>query len=113
MKILICKEAHKRINDYYRNVALRYPNTNSKDEIRNNIKKVHNEINKIGTNELVITNTILSDWEGYNVCRSKEIPWYFVYLIDKDIIRIYDAEHANNMSDNTYVSKRNLPKIKK
>jgi len=112
MNIKVNKEVYRRINDFYCNVALKYPNTNSIAEIRRNVENVKKSIRKVGTNELLRSKTILSDWEGYNVCRSKETPWYFAYLIENDIIHIYDAEHANNISDNTYVSKRFIPKLK-
>jgi len=101
MKVVISKKAINRINQFYYNVALKYPNTNSLDVVKNNINNVHNEIYKVGTS-LTKTNTSLSKWKGYNVCRSK--TWYFAYKIQNNTIYVYDAEHGQNMSEEAYTS---------
>jgi hypothetical protein len=97
MQILINKRVHKRIQPFYYNAILKYPNTYSPDNADKDIDKVHNELYKIGVS-LINSDISLPKWEKYSVCRSKLTNWYFAYKIQNDIVYIYDAENGRNMS---------------
>jgi len=101
MQHSISKRVYKRINQFYENAAKRH--LSSDEEILNNINNVISEVNKIGVS-LIPTNTTLSNWEGYDVCRSKPTNWYFAYKIEDNVVYVYDAEHGQNMTDQAYTS---------
>ena len=42
-----------------------------------------------------------TEWDGlYDIAYSKKANWYFGYRIENNVVRIYAARQAQNMSDN-------------
>ena len=62
MQISIHKRVHKRIQQFYYNAMLKYPNTYFPDNADKDIDRVHNELYKVGTS-LIPSKTTLSKWK--------------------------------------------------
>jgi len=100
MQILISNKVHARIKQFYYNAMLKYPNTYSPDDADRDWDKVTDELSQVGTS-LLKTNTTIKEWQGYNVCRSKN--WYFAYKVQDEKVYVYDARHGQNMNDKAHV----------
>ena len=104
----IHKRVYNKISKFYYNVRIKYPNTNSYQNVLDQINKVYNETYKVGTQLRKInptTSYIISRWKGYNIDCSDETGWYFAYKVDGETIYVYDAVNYKNMSDKAYVSR--------
>ena len=101
MEHRISKRVYSRIQQFYYNVILKYPNTYSYEDAERDKNNVISELRKVGIS-LIPSNTTLPKWKGYSVCRSKLTNWYFAYKIQNDIVYVYDAENGKNMSDKAY-----------
>ena len=103
MVVNINNNVHVRIREFYKNAVKAHPSWNP----TNSIDEVYNEVEKVGSGRLQKSNKTLPKWQGYTVERSRNGKWYFAYKIENGIIYVDGAEHANNMSNNTFVSNDN------
>jgi len=93
-KFVIKPQASRNIWSFYRNVALKYPNTFSEEDLVNNVKHAVRSIRLIESKLLRRVPTI-TRWSGMYMAHSGN--WYYAYTIDEDVITIHDACHQQNM----------------
>ena len=100
MKLQVKKQVYDRINQFYYNVCLKYPNTYFSGDAERNIRRVYDEVPKVGTVLLQRRNIcLIQRWQNYLVDYSKATRWYFAYTKDDITIFVCDAENVRNMSD--------------
>lgn len=95
-KYVVKPLASQKIWSFYRNVALKYPNTFAEDDLIRNAKREVRSMRLIET-ELLRRIPIIERWKGKYMAHSGN--WYYAYTIDGDTITIHDACHAQNMHE--------------
>ncbi|MDR0844650.1 MAG: hypothetical protein LBN71_05465 [Tannerella sp.] len=105
MEVIVRDRVYYRIQQFYNNARLKYPNTYSYTDAFNDYKKVEKELAKVGTQLYKKNNTIIQRWLDYQVDYSRDTGWYFAYRVEQDTIYVYDAENARNMSDSAMIFK--------
>lgn len=97
MKYVIGNNAYAKIYTFYLNVAEKYSNTYSTEDIHRDINNVKTSIYKI-ENGLLRKNPTIKRWEGKGFMANTK-KWYFLYRIEGDTVFVEDACHALNMKD--------------
>lgn len=98
---VISQSAFNNIDSFYQNVALKYPNTYSFEQMARNIHDAYHSMYKIENGLLRRTPTI-SRWKGYFMANTKK--WFYAYTITENedgtkTINVIDACHAQNMHE--------------
>lgn len=96
MNYKISKDALNQIRSFYNNVAKKYRNTWSKEDVKIYILATKQSIYQI-ENGLLRKNPTISNWQGLFMATTKDKKWNFAYKIEGDTIYIVDACHAQNM----------------
>ena len=91
-------KASNKINSFYQNVARKYRNTWSKEDVKLYILQTKQSIYQI-ENGLLRRQPTLSRWNGLFMANSNDRKWFFAYRIDGDTIYVEDACHAQNMHE--------------
>ena len=99
MEYKIEDKVYNAIDTFYENVAIRYCNTNSEEDILNYIRKAYRSIYQI-ENGLPRRRPRMKRWRGYHVALSKDGTWYYAYRIEGNIIHVYDVCYCTNIHDN-------------
>ena len=95
-KYIISQTAFNHIDSFYENVAIKYINTYSFEQMKKNILDAYRSMYKIENGLLRRTPTV-KKWQGYYMANTKK--WYYAYTINGDTITIVDACHAQNMHE--------------
>ena len=92
----ISPRAFRKIRSFYINVAKKYQNTYSYEDLERN---VHDALFSIYSIEksLPRRKPILKRWEAYHMANTDR--WYYAYVIEDDTIVVIDACHALNMHE--------------
>ena len=98
MKYRINKNVLNIINRFYRNVAKRYRNTWTIDDVKKYALTTKQSIYQI-ENGLIRRKPTISRWDGMYMATSADRRWNFAYRIDGDTIYVEDACHAQNMHE--------------
>ena len=106
MEIILDPEVIDEILQYYQNVMKRHPNSYSLEDILNRVDLIEEEAYKVGSTGLSRvypkTSHLVNRWKDYTVEYSKT-GWYFAYIIEGDIIHVYEAVKEENMSNKAFV----------
>lgn len=101
-KYTISKQAYNKISSFYKNVAKKYYNTYSYQQMQQNIEETKRAIFQI-ENGLIRRNPTIKRWAGYYMATTKSKKnkqWNFAYKIQNNTIYVVDACHSQNMHDN-------------
>ena len=93
-KYIVKPLASRKIWHFYRNVALKYPNTFTEEDIARNVKSAVRSIHLIESG-LQRRSSTLNRWDGKHMAHAGK--WYYAYTIEGNTIVIYDACHQQNM----------------
>lgn len=96
MKYIILPQCIDSIEDFYRDVAMKYAHTYSAELLHKNVDEAIDSMYMIENGLLRRQPTILK-WEGCYMANTRK--WYFAYKIFDDTVLIVDACHAQNMTD--------------
>lgn len=88
--------AVRKIQSFYRNVCLRYPNIYSYNDMLRYVNSTVDNIYKI-EKTLPRRKPTIERWQNWNWNMVQAGKWYYAYTIDGDTITIHDACHAQNM----------------
>ena len=102
MNVSIHNRVPNRIQQFYDNAMLKYPNTYFSDNADKDIDKVRGELYKVGTQLLNKKNHGITKWNNYQVDFSQNTGWYFAYTVKNNAVFVYDAENYRNMSNNAH-----------
>lgn len=111
MNYKISKYALNQIRSFYNNVAKKYRNTWSKEDVKKYVLATKQSIYQI-ENGLIRRNPTISRWQGLFMATSKDKKWNFAYKIDGDTIYIEDACHAQNMHESKKILRISESKLK-
>ena len=111
MNYRISKYALNQIRSFYNNVAKKYRNTWSKEDVKKYILATKQSIYQI-ENGLIRRNPTISRWQGLYMATTKDKKWNFAYKIDGDTIYIDDACHAQNMHESKKILRISESKLK-
>lgn len=98
MKYKISKKALYEINKFYHNVAKKYRNTWSKEDVKKYINQTKSAIYQI-ENGLPRRKPSMQRWHGLYMTTSKDKRWNFAYRIQDDTVYVEDASHAQNIHE--------------
>lgn len=112
MNYKISKYALNQIRSFYNNVAKKYRNTWSKEDVKKYVLATKQSIYQI-ENGLIRRNPTISRWQGLFMATSKDKKWNFAYKIDGDTIYIEDACHAQNMHESRNIIRLTENQFKK
>ena len=87
---------YSRILEFYENVATKYQNTYSYEDLQRDYYNACKSILKI-ENGLLRREPTISRWNGYHMANTDK--WYYAYRIEGDTIYVEDACHAQNMHE--------------
>ena len=92
---------YTNIYTFYSNVAKKYQNTFTYEDIERCVNNAYNSVYKI-ENGAIRRIPTLSCWKGYYMAHIGK--WYFAYTINDDekegtIITVVDARHGQNMHE--------------
>ena len=93
---IIRPRAFQKIRLFYTNVARKYRNTYSYEDLEQNVHDAFFSIYRI-EDTLPRRRPTIARWAGY--CMANTERWYYAYRIDGDTITVVDACHAQNMHD--------------
>jgi hypothetical protein len=111
MNVIIESYAYEKIYSFYLNSATKWKYTWSIEDAHNFIDKICNEAENIMGLE-IRNEPIIQSWVNYKVAYSRNTKWYFAYTIENNEIHIQDANHAQNMSDQSFnFQKQNNSKL--
>ena len=94
----IHRNAFYEIRKFYRNVATKYGHTYSINNLLSDIIKAERGIFKI-ENGLLRRKPTIAKWIGFHMATLKinnKAQWNYAYLIEDEIVYIYDACHSQN-----------------
>lgn len=89
-------KAVTNIRTFYRNVAIKYRNTYSFEDMERNIRDAIFYIYAI-ERTLPRRQPTIGRWKGYYMANTDK--WYYAYTIEGNIITVVDACHAQNMHE--------------
>ena len=98
MNYKISKQALNQIRKFYKNVAKKYRNTWSKEDVKKYVLATKQSIYQI-ENGLLRKHPTISRWQGLFMATSQNRRWNFAYRINGDTIYVEDACHAQNMHE--------------
>ena len=96
MEYKVSRKVYANISSFYRNVAKKYRNTYSLEDLLRDTQKARGSIFQI-ENGLLRRNPTISRWNGYFMANTDK--WYFAYRIEGETIYVEDACHAQNMHE--------------
>lgn len=96
MEYKVSRKVYANISSFYRNVAKKYRNTYSLEDLLRDTQKARVGIFQI-ENGLLRRNPTISRWNGYFMANTDK--WYFAYRIEGETIYVEDACHAQNMHE--------------
>lgn len=102
MKYKISRKVIDQITQFYTNVAKKYCNTWTQNDIKNHISITKSAIYKI-ENGLLRQKPKISRWKGLYMATSRDRKWNFAYRIEDNIIYVEDACHAQNMHESKHI----------
>lgn len=100
-KYVISQTVFNNIDSFYENVALKYVNTYSFEQMEKNILDAYRSMYKI-ENGLLRRSPTISRWNGYYMANTKK--WYYAYTINGDTITVVDVCHAQNMHEDININ---------
>lgn len=93
---IINPRVYNRIEQFYRNVSVKYSHTYSYELMCKNINDAYDSIYRI-ENGLLRRRPIHPQWEGKYMAHDGK--WYFAYRNDGDTICVDDVCHSQNMKE--------------
>ncbi len=96
MQYIIKPRAARKIYTFYGNVAKKYRHTYDKEDYKRNVRDALSSIYDIEI-KLLRRQPTLIRWKDYHMANTEK--WYFAYTIEGDTVTVFDACHAQNMSD--------------
>lgn len=93
-----------QIIQFYTNVAKKYCNTWTQNDIKKHLSITKSAIYKI-ENGLLRQKPTISRWEGLYMATTLDRKWNFAYRIEGNKIYVEDACHAQNMHESKHIIK--------
>ncbi len=103
MVIKVSRKVYNEIRKFYRNVAKKYKNTYSYEDLERDYNHAIYSIPMI-ENGLLRRPPSLARWEGYFMATTKDNRWCFAYRISGNTIYVEDACHSQNIHESSILS---------
>ena len=94
MRYVVKKKCHDNIERFYRNVAVKYRHTYSRQLMQKNVLDATKPMYQI-EQTLLRRKPTIQRWNGYYMAHAGH--WYYAYTISDDVVTIHDACHEQNM----------------